>query len=66
VGMQAGSPHIWRGKPTQNAQVESSHGRLREECLNVNRFRNRFDVQRKIAAWRKEYNEVRPHSSLGT
>ena len=56
---------IQPGKPTQNARVESFHGRLREECLNVNWFQNLFDAKRKIAAWRIEYNEERPHSSLG-
>ena len=57
--------HIQPGKPTQNARVESFHGRLREECLNVSWFQNLFDAKRKIAAWRMEYNEERPHSSLG-
>jgi len=56
---------IQPGKPTQNARVESFHGRLREECLNVNWFQNLFDAKRKIAKWRVEYNEKRPHSSLG-
>lgn len=57
--------HIQPGKPTQNAHVESFHGRLREECLAVSWFQNLFDARGKIAAWRKEYNEERPHSSLG-
>ena len=57
--------HIQPGKPTQNAYVESFNGRLREECLNVSWFQNLFDARRKIAAWRQEYNEKRPHSSLG-
>ena len=57
--------HIQPGKPTQNAQVESFHGRMREECLQVSWFENLFEARRKIAAWRKEYNEERPHSSLG-
>jgi putative transposase len=57
--------HIQPGKPTQNAYVESFHGRLREECLNVSWFQNLFDARRKIAAWQKDYNEERPHSSLG-
>jgi putative transposase len=57
--------HIQPGKPTQNARVESFHGRLREECLAVSWFSHLFDARRKIAAWRKEYNEERPHSSLG-
>ena len=57
--------HIQPGKPTQNGRVESFHARLREECLNVSWFQNLFDAKRKIAAWRTEYNEERPHSSLG-
>lgn len=57
--------HIQPGKPTQNARVESFHGRLREECLNISWFQNLFDAKRKIAEWRTEYNEQRPHSSLG-
>src|SRR6202522_399263 len=57
--------HIQPGKPTQNARVESFHGRFREECLRVSWFQNLFEARRQIAAWRKEYNEERPHSSLG-
>jgi putative transposase len=57
--------YIPPGKPTQNGRLESFHGRLRDECLRVSWFRNLFDARRKIAAWRKEYNEERPHSSLG-
>jgi len=57
--------HIEPGKPVQNAHIESFQGRLREECLNVSWFANLFEARRKIAAWRKEYNEERPHSSLG-
>jgi len=57
--------HIQPGKPTQNPHVESFHGRLREECLTISWFQNLFDARGKIAAWRKEYNEERPHSSLG-
>lgn len=57
--------HIQPGKPTQNPHVESFHGRLREECLAVSWFQNLFDARRKISAWRIEYNEERPHSSLG-
>ena len=52
------------GKPIENAFVESFNGRLREECLNVSWFQNLFDARRKIAAWRREYNQERPHSSL--
>jgi putative transposase len=56
--------HIQPGKPTQNAHVESFHGRLREECLLISWFQNLFDARRKIAIWRHDYNEQRPHSSL--
>jgi len=44
-------------------RVESFNGRMREECLNLSWFQNLSDARRKIAAWRKEYNEERPHSS---
>jgi len=57
--------HIQPGKPQQNGHVESFHARLRDECLNVSWFENLWAARRKIAAWRKEYNEERPHSSLG-
>ena len=57
--------HIQPGKPTQNGRVESFNGRLREECLNLSWFQNLFDAWRKIAAWRIEYNEERPHRSPG-
>jgi putative transposase len=57
--------HIEPGKPVQNAHVESFNGRLRDECLNASWFQNLWDARAKIAAWRKEYNEDRPHSSLG-
>ena len=57
--------HIQPGRPMQNGHVESFNGRFRDECLNVSWFCNLFDARRKIAAWREEYNERRPHSSLG-
>jgi putative transposase len=57
--------HIQPGKPTQNAHVESFHGRLRKECLRVSWFTNLFDARRKVTNWKVEYNEQRPHSSLG-
>ena len=57
--------HIQPGKPQQNGYVESFHGKLRDECLNVSWFANLWDARRKIAAWRVEYNEERPHSALG-
>jgi len=49
----------------QNGHVESFHGRLRDECLNVSWFRTLNDVRSTLASWRREYNCERPHSSLG-
>jgi putative transposase len=57
--------HIRPGKPVENAYVESFHGRLREECLQVSWFRNLFDARHQIENWRGHYNTDRPHSSLG-
>ncbi len=57
--------HIQPGKPTQNGYVESFHGKLRDEFLNVSWFLNLFDARRKIKEWRRDYNEQRPHSALG-
>lgn len=53
------------GKPIENAHVESFNGRLRDECLNQQWFLNLNDAREKIELWRRDYNEVRPHSSLG-
>ena len=53
------------GKPTDNAFIESFNGRLRDECLNANWFLSLDDARSKIEAWRRDYNEVRPHTSLG-
>jgi putative transposase len=53
------------GKPTDNAFVESFNGRLRDECLNAHWFLSLADARSKIEAWRREYNESRPHTSLG-
>jgi putative transposase len=57
--------HIRPGKPVENAYVESFHGRLREECLQVSWFRNLLDARHQIENWRGHYNTDRPHSSLG-
>jgi len=52
------------GKPVDNAYIESFNGSFRDECLNVNWFLYLEDTQEKIEAWRRNYNEWRPHSSL--
>jgi putative transposase len=53
------------GKPVQNAVMESFNGRLRDECLNQHWFTSLADARRLVEDWRLDYNEVRPHSSLG-
>ena len=53
------------GKPTDNAFIESFNGRLRQECLNQNWFLSLADARETIENWRQDYNEYRPHSSLG-
>jgi putative transposase len=51
--------------PTENSHIESFNVTLRDECLNVNWFVDLADAKEKIELWRKDYNEVRPHSCLG-
>ncbi len=53
------------GKPWQNGTDESFNGKFRDECLNLEWFRNRAEAKVAIEAWRVHYNEVRPHQSLG-
>lgn len=52
------------GKPIENCFVESFNGRFRDECLNTHWFLTLTDARRLIEVWRKDYNQVRPHSSL--
>ena len=52
------------GKPTDNPFVESFNGSFRDECLNAHWFLSLEDAAMKIEAWRIEYNNFRPHSSL--
>ena len=54
--------YIAPGKPTQNAFVESFNGRLRDECLNETLFTTMAQARAVLAAWRQDYNTVRPHS----
>jgi putative transposase len=53
------------GKPTDNAHVESFNGTFRAECLNEHWFMSLGEARETIEAWRRDYNEVRPHTSLG-
>ncbi|MEO1207692.1 MAG: transposase [Pseudomonadota bacterium] len=49
----------------QNAFVESLNGRLRDEFLNETLSRSLLHARRLIAEWQTDYNEERPHASLG-
>lgn len=53
------------GKPTQNGHIESFNGRLRDECLNAQSFWSLKHAQHEIEKWRVDYNEWRPHTSIG-
>ena len=54
------------GKPTDNAHIEAFNSRLRAECLNASWFLSLADARdRNQEAWRREYNNERPHGSLG-
>lgn len=57
--------YIAPGKPQQNGFSESFNGKLRDELLNETLFSSMADARAKLEAWRRDFNEVRPHSSLG-
>jgi putative transposase len=53
------------GKPTDNSFIESFNGKFRTECLNAHWFLTLDDARQKMEHWRRDYNEVRPHSAIG-
>ena len=53
------------GSPWENGYIESFNGKLRDELLNREIFTTLTEAKVLIEQWRKEYNQVRPHSSLG-
>jgi transposase InsO family protein len=57
--------YIEPGSPWENGYVESFHGKLRDELLNGELFDTLWEVQVLLEQWRREYNAIRPHSSLG-
>ena len=60
-----GPLYIAPGSPWENAYVKSFNSRLRDEHLNREEFASLLEAQVLAAAWRRDYNEARPHSSLG-
>ena len=65
VAQGIGTALIEPGKPWQNGVSESFNGKFRDECLSLEWFRSRTEAKVIIETWRRHYNEVRPHSSLG-
>ena len=53
------------GSPWENGYVESFNGKLRDELLNGGIFYTLKEAQSLVQGWRREYNQVRPHDSLG-
>jgi putative transposase len=65
VAQGIGTALIEPGKPWQNGVAESFNGKFRDECLSLEWFRSRAEAKVIIETWRRHYNEVRPHMSLG-
>jgi len=57
--------YIAPGKPQQNGFIESFNGKLRDECLNETLFSSLVKAKETLKEWRDDYNQQRPHSSLG-
>ncbi len=57
--------YIEPGSPWENGYIESFNGKLRDELLNVEIFTTLIEAQVLIESWRKDYNQIRPHSALG-
>jgi transposase InsO family protein len=65
VAQGIGMALIKPGKPWQNGVAESFNGKFRDECLSLEWFRSRAEAKVLIEQWRRHFNEVFPHSSLG-
>ena len=64
-GVGAKTAYIEPGSPWENGYVESFNGKLRDELLNAEVFNTLAEARVLIEQWRRHYNTVRPHSSLG-
>ena len=53
------------GRPMQNGYIESFNGKFRDECLNEQWFETLHQARLVIGSWRQDYNEVRPHGTIG-
>ncbi len=63
--LEVGTLLIEPGSPRENGYVESFNGKLRDELLNGEIFTTLQEAKVLTEAWRREYNQVRPHSALG-
>jgi len=63
--LNAGTLFIEPGSPWENGYIESFNGKFRDECLNREAFSTLFEAKVLIEQWRKEYNQIRPHSACG-
>jgi Integrase core domain len=59
------SAGVSAAKPTDNGFIEAFNSKLRAECLNTHWFLTLADAREKLEDWRRDYNEVRPHSAIG-
>ncbi len=57
--------YITPSKPKENGFTESLNGKIRDECLNENIFEGLATARQILEEWRQDYNNIRPHSSLG-
>ena len=62
--LQVSTLFIEPGSPWENGYIESFNGKLRDELLNREIFTTLIEAKILIEEWRKEYNQVRPHSAL--
>jgi transposase InsO family protein len=65
AGVGARTAYIEKASPWENGYVESFNGKLRDELLNGEVFNTLREAQVLIEDWRRHYNRIRPHSSLG-
>jgi len=67
VGLSEGRHHrlLPARQADHNGFIESFNGKFRAECLNTRWFMSLDDARSKMEAWRRDYNEVRPHSAIG-
>ncbi len=63
--LEVGTLFIEPGSPWENGYIESFNGKLRDELLNGEIFYTLREARVLIDRWRKHYNQIRPHSSLG-